>query len=130
MFGYVGGAFTGANKEGKLGLFELAHGGTIFLDEIAEMDYINQSRLLRVLQERSVMRLGSDRVIAIDTRVIAATNKNLKEMVRSNKFREDLFFRLNVLRLELPPFRERPPRHSYHGGILYKPVCNRPQIGI
>ena len=108
LFGYVGGAFTGANKEGKPGLFELAHGGTIFLDEIAEMDYVNQSRLLRVLQERSVMRLGSDRVIAIDTRVIAATNKDLKELVRSHKFREDLFFRLNVLKLELPPLRERP----------------------
>jgi transcriptional regulator with PAS, ATPase and Fis domain len=107
LFGYVGGAFTGANKEGKTGLFELAHGGTIFLDEIAEMDYTNQSRLLRVLQERSVMRLGSDRIIAVDTRVIAATNKNLKELVRNNTFREDLFFRLNVLKLELPPLRER-----------------------
>jgi transcriptional regulator with PAS, ATPase and Fis domain len=108
LFGYVGGAFTGANKEGKPGLFELAHGGTIFLDEIAEMDYTNQSRLLRVLQERSVMRLGSDRVIDVDIRVIAATNKDLKEWVRAHKFREDLFFRLNVLKLELPPLRERP----------------------
>ncbi|SMC33110.1 sigma 54-interacting transcriptional regulator [Sporomusa malonica] len=107
LFGYVGGAFTGANKEGKPGLFELAHGGTIFLDEIAEMDYTNQSRLLRVLQERSVMRLGSDRVIAVNTRVIAATNKDLKELIRTNRFREDLFFRLNVLKLELPPLRER-----------------------
>lgn len=108
LFGYVGGAFTGANKEGKPGLFELAHGGTIFLDEISEMDYTNQSRLLRVLQERAVMRLGSDRVIAIDVRVIAATNKGLKGLVRSHKFREDLFFRLNVLKLELPALRERP----------------------
>jgi len=106
LFGYVSGAFTGARKEGKPGLFELAHGGTIFLDEIAEMDYTNQSRLLRVLQERSVMRLGSDRVIAVDARVIAATNKALKEMVRTHKFREDLFFRLNVLKLELSPLRE------------------------
>jgi PAS domain S-box-containing protein len=107
LFGYVGGAFTGANKEGKPGLFELAHGGTIFLDEIAEMDYINQSRLLRVLQERSVMRLGSDRVISVDVRVVAATNKNLKELIKNNHFREDLYFRLNVLKLELPPLRER-----------------------
>lgn len=107
LFGYAGGAFTGANKEGKPGLFELAHGGTVFLDEIAEMDYTNQSRLLRVLQERSVMRLGSDRIIAVDVRVIAATNKGLKERVRDGKFREDLFFRLNVLKLELPPLRER-----------------------
>lgn len=107
LFGYVSGAFTGANKEGKPGLFELAHGGTIFLDEIAEMDYVNQSRLLRVLQERSVMRLGSDRVIAVDTRVISATNKDLKELVKAKSFREDLFFRLNVLKLQLPPLRER-----------------------
>lgn len=108
LFGYAGGAFTGANKEGKPGLFELAHGGTIFLDEIAEMDYTNQSRLLRVLQERSVMRLGSDRVISVDIRIIAATNKDLKTLVLNNKFREDLFFRLNVLKLELPTLRERP----------------------
>ncbi len=107
LFGYVSGAFTGANKEGKPGLFELAHGGTIFLDEIAEMDYVNQSRLLRVLQERSVMRLGSDRVIDVDTRVVSATNKDLKELVQNRNFREDLFFRLNVLKLELPPLRER-----------------------
>lgn len=107
LFGYVAGAFTGANKEGKPGLFELAHGGTIFLDEIAEIDYVNQSRLLRVLQERSVMRLGSDRIIAVDVRIIAATNKDLKALVRDRKFREDLFYRLNVLKLELPPLRER-----------------------
>lgn len=107
LFGYVAGAFTGANKEGKPGIFELAHGGTILLDEIAEMDYINQSRLLRVLQERSVMRLGSDRVISFDVRVISATNKDLKHLLMEGKFREDLFFRLNVLRLELLPLRKR-----------------------
>jgi PAS domain S-box-containing protein len=107
LFGYVGGAFTGANKEGKPGLFELAHGGTIFLDEVTEMDYTNQSRLLRVLQERSIMRLGSDRIISVDIRVIAATNRDLKELILERKFREDLFYRLNVLKLELPPLRER-----------------------
>ena len=107
LFGYVGGAFTGANREGKIGLFELAHGGTIFLDEIAEMDYVNQSRLLRVLQERKVMRLGSDRVIAVDVRVISATNKALHELVREKQFRDDLFYRLNVLNLELPALRTR-----------------------
>ncbi|CAK7019533.1 MAG: Anaerobic nitric oxide reductase transcription regulator NorR [Desulfovibrio sp.] len=107
LFGYAGGAFTGAAKDGKMGLFELAHGGTIFLDEVSEMDYANQSRLLRVLQERSVMRLGSDRVINVDVRVVAAANKNLKKLVREGDFREDLFFRLNVLRLELPPLRAR-----------------------
>jgi transcriptional regulator with PAS, ATPase and Fis domain len=107
LFGYVGGAFTGARKEGKKGLFELAHGGTIFLDEITEMDYKNQSRLLRVLQEKSIMPLGSDRVIHVDVRVIASTNRDIREMVRTHKFRDDLFFRLNVLRLELPPLRAR-----------------------
>ncbi|MBP2637795.1 MAG: hypothetical protein H6Q72_3702 [Firmicutes bacterium] len=107
LFGYVSGAFTGANKEGKPGLFEVAHTGTIFLDEIGEMDYINQGRLLRVLQERSVMRLGSDRVIPIDVRIIAATNKNLQQMVADNKFREDLYYRLNVLHLKIPSLRER-----------------------
>ena len=107
LFGYVGGAFTGANKEGKPGLFEVAHGGTIFLDEIAEMDYVNQSRLLRFLQEKTVVRLGSYNVLPIDVRVIAATNKDLHDLVLENKFRADLYFRLNVLNLELPPLRAR-----------------------
>jgi transcriptional regulator with PAS, ATPase and Fis domain len=107
LFGYVGGAFTGASKDGKPGLFEVAHGGTIFLDEIGEMDYINQGRLLRVLQERTVVRLGSYKVLPIDVRVIAATNKDLDLLMRENKFREDLYYRLNVLSLELPPLRAR-----------------------
>ncbi|WP_425058266.1 Anaerobic nitric oxide reductase transcription regulator NorR [Sporomusa carbonis] len=107
LFGYVGGAFTGANHKGKPGLFEVAHGGTIFLDEIAEMDYITQGKLLRVLQEKKVMRLGSDRIIPVDVRVIAATNKNLKSLVNENKFRSDLYYRLNVLQLKIPPLRDR-----------------------
>lgn len=107
LFGYVGGAFTGASREGKPGLFEVAHGGTIFLDEMAEMDYANQGRLLRFHQERSVVRLGSFKVIPVDVRIIVATNKNLAEFVRQNKFRDDLYHRLNVLRLELPPLRNR-----------------------
>lgn len=107
LFGYVGGAFTGANKEGKPGLFEVAHGGTIFLDEVTEMDYANQGRLLRVLQEKSVVRLGSYKVIPVDVRVIAATNKDLELLVQQNTFRIDLFYRLNVLRLDIPPLRER-----------------------
>ena len=107
LFGYVAGAFTGATKTGKPGLFEIAHCGTIFLDEISEMDYLNQGRLLRVLQEKTVMRLGSDKVLPIDVRIIAATNKDLKKMVSENKFRDDLYFRLNVLRLQLPPLRQR-----------------------
>jgi len=103
----VGGAFTGANKEGRPGLFEIAHGGTVFLDEIAELDYANQGRLLRILQEKTVVRLGSHKVIPVDVRIIAATNKNLESMVEQNKFRDDLYFRLNILNLELPALRER-----------------------
>lgn len=107
LFGYVKGAFTGANTEGKPGLFEVAHGGTIFLDELGEMDYVNQGRLLRVLQEKTVVRLGSYKVTPVDVRIIAATNKDLEELVQEHKFRSDLYYRLNVLRLELPPLRER-----------------------
>lgn len=126
LFGYVGGAFTGANKEGKAGLFELAHGGTIFLDEISEMDYVNQSRFLRVLQERSIMRLGSDKIISVDIRIIAATNKDLKELVLTNKFREDLFFRLNVLKLDLPPLREcKQDIKSMVEGFISKPSVEK-----
>jgi transcriptional regulator, propionate catabolism operon regulatory protein len=107
LFGYVGGAFTGAKKEGKIGLFELAHNGTILLDEIAETPLSIQSRLLRVIQEKEVMRLGSDRVIKVDVRIISATNKNLwKEVVRGN-FREDLYYRLSALELKIPPLRDR-----------------------
>ena len=107
LFGYVGGAFTGANQKGKPGLLEIAHGGTLFLDEIAEMDYAIQSKLLRVIQEKKVMRLGSDRVLPVDVRIIAATNKNLKQRVSERQFRADLYYRLNVLRLRMPPLWER-----------------------
>lgn len=107
LFGYVEGAFTGARKGGKTGLFELAHGGTIFLDEISEMTPNLQARFLRVLQEKEVVRIGDDKVIPIDVRVIAATNRNLYEYVEEGKFREDLFYRLCVLRLDIPPLRER-----------------------
>lgn len=107
LFGYVEGAFTGASKVGKAGLFELAHGGTIFLDEISEMTPNLQARFLRVLQEKEVTRLGDDRVIQVDVRVIAATNRDLYDFVEKEKFREDLFYRLCVLRLDLPPLRDR-----------------------
>ena len=107
LFGYVAGAFTGASLKGKAGLFELAHGGTLFLDEIAEIDPPTQGKLLRVLQEKKVMRLGGDRVVPVDVRIIAASNRNLKEMVDAGGFRADLFFRLNVLLLRLHPLRER-----------------------
>ncbi len=107
LFGYAEGAFTGAKKGGKQGLFELAHGGTIFLDEISEMSERLQTRLLRVLQEHEVMRLGDDRVIPVDIRVIAATNRDLRKMVEENRFRADLYYRINVLTLIIPPLRER-----------------------
>ena len=107
LFGHEEGAFTGARKGGKIGLFELAHNGSIFLDEIASTPPSIQASLLRVLQEKKVMRIGSDRLIPIDVRVLAASNKNLVEEVRSGRFREDLFYRLNVLIINMPPLRER-----------------------
>lgn len=107
LFGYVGGAFTGAAKEGKAGLFELAHRGTIFLDEVSEISIKMQGRLLRVLQEREIMRLGDRRIIPIDVRVIAATNRSLGEMMREGAFRPDLYYRLDILKLNVPPLRER-----------------------
>lgn len=107
LFGYEEGAFTGAKKGGKAGFFELAHGGTIFLDEIGGISPKLQSRLLRVIEEREVMRIGGDHIIPVDIRIIAATNKNLWQKVKDGKFRKDLYYRLNVLELALPPLRER-----------------------
>src|SRR6266566_3088532 len=106
LFGHEKGAFTGAHSR-KLGKFELAHGGTIFLDEIGTLRLDLQTRLLRVLQEREVERLGSVRPVAIDVRVVAATNVNLKTAVRTREFREDLYYRLNVVPVHVPPLRER-----------------------
>lgn len=107
LFGHDEGAFTGARRGGKAGLFEIAHTGTIFLDEIGEMPAALQSRLLRVLQEREVMRLGSGRPVPIDVRVIAATHRNLHELVAEGRFRADLYFRLNLLQITLPALRDR-----------------------
>lgn len=107
LFGYVEGAFTGAIRKGKPGLFETAHGGTIFLDEISEISYTSQGKLLRVLQEKYIVRLGSQKIIPINVRVIAATNQDLRELVEKKKFREDLYYRLNVLNIIIPPVRER-----------------------
>ncbi|WP_413741924.1 sigma 54-interacting transcriptional regulator [Sodalis sp. RH15] len=108
LFGYVEGAFSGASRKGKTGLFELAHGGTLFLDEITELDKSLQSKLLRVLQERQLIRLGSDRIIPIDVRIIAATNRNIQTFVEEGGFREDLYYRINVLKITAMPLRERP----------------------
>lgn len=107
LFGYEGGAFTGASKTGKAGLFEAAHEGTIFLDEVSEIPLTLQSRLLRVIQEREVRRVGANRVIPINVRIICATNRDLLEMIRQGRFREDLYYRLKVLSVQLPPLRRR-----------------------
>ena len=107
LFGYAEGAFTGAKKGGKIGLFELAHNGTIFLDEIGEISNEIQARLLRVLEEKQIMRIGDDRVIPVNIRVIAATNRDLKKLVENDKFRSDFYYRLNVLSMTLPSLRER-----------------------
>lgn len=124
LFGYEEGAFTGARKGGKPGLFELAHGGTIFLDEINSISPNLQAKLLRVLEEKEVMRIGSDYVIPLDVRIIAAANEGLKAKVKSGDFRKDLFYRLNILEVHVPPLRERKkdiiPLFNYYLKMLSK----------
>lgn len=107
LFGYVEGAFTGAKKGGKAGLFELSHEGTIFLDEISELPLDLQGRLLRVIQEREVMRIGDDCMIPVNVRIICATNKDLRQQITEGKFRRDLLFRISILTLNVPPLDER-----------------------
>jgi len=107
LFGYVEGAFTGANKAGKKGLLEIADKGTLFLDEIGEMPLSLQAKLLQVIQEKRFIPVGGYETKMVDVRIIAATNRDLVEMVRTNKFREDLFYRLNIIDIQLPPLRER-----------------------
>ncbi len=107
LFGYEAGAFTGAKKGGKPGKFELAHKGTIFLDEIGDMPIDLQAKILKVIQERSFFRIGGTEEINVDIRIISATNQSLEKLVQENKFREDLFFRINVIPIFLPPLRER-----------------------
>lgn len=107
FFGYEKGAFTGASEKGKEGLFELANGGTLFLDEIGIMPLHLQGKILRVLQNKEVIRVGSSKYIPVDVRIITATNTNLKDAVREGKFRLDLYYRLNVVPITIPPLRER-----------------------
>jgi len=107
LFGYEPGAFTGAKREGKFGLIELSDGGTLFLDEVADLPVNLQVKLLRVLQEREVMRVGGTKTKKVDFRLIAATNQDLEQLVKQNQFREDLFYRLNVVPVFIPPLRER-----------------------
>lgn len=107
LFGYEDGAFTGAKKGGKKGLFEVANNGTIFLDEIGDMALAMQSKLLRVLQEGEIQPIGGEKIIPIDVRIIAATHRDLEKMVEEGTFRQDLYYRINVIKLEVPPLRER-----------------------
>jgi two-component system nitrogen regulation response regulator GlnG len=127
LFGHSKGSFTGALAD-KKGKFEEANSGTIFLDEISEMDFSLQSKLLRVIQEKEISPVGSGRTIKLDTRIIAASNKNLESLVEAGKFREDLFYRLNVVSIDLPPLRERKEDIPYLTGHFlrkYKNIKNR-----
>ncbi len=121
LFGYEEGAFTGASKGGKIGLFEKANGGTIFLDEIGELTLNTQAKLLRVLQEKEIMRVGSTKPIPIDVRIITATNVDLEKAIKENKFRQDLYYRLNVVPIYIPALRER----LADVGLLVKHMINR-----
>lgn len=125
FFGYDSGSFTGANKKGKLGIFELAKGGTVFLDEIADLPMSMQAKLLRVLQERELRRVGGEKTIKIDTRIISATNKDLLQLVKEDKFREDLYYRLNVVEIDLPPLRERKEDIVILIHKFIKEICNQ-----
>lgn len=130
LFGYEGGAFTGARREGKAGKFEIANGGTIFFDEVGDLSLHLQVKLLHVLQRREIERVGSNKVIPVDVRVIAATNRDIELMMKEGEFRADLFYRLNVIPLRLPPLRERKEDiallidHflSKHSALVQKPI--------
>ncbi|RJF97738.1 sigma 54-interacting transcriptional regulator [Noviherbaspirillum saxi] len=131
LFGYMSGAFTSAQRGGKPGLIEMAEGGTVFLDEIGEMSLYLQAKLLRFLNDGKFRRIGSDREIKVNVRIISATHRNLRKMVAEGTFREDLFYRLNVLQLEVPALRDRPDdilllaRHFIEGACTQaqKPIC-------
>lgn len=129
LFGYEEGAFTGAKKGGKLGKFEQARGGTIFLDEIGDMPVKMQAKLLRVLQEKEIERLGSTGTVKVDVRVIAATNRNLEELIAEGRFREDLFYRLNVISLEMPSLRSRKEDIHLLVDFLVQKLCKNMGIG-
>ncbi|SMC49683.1 sigma 54-interacting transcriptional regulator [Sporomusa malonica] len=124
LFGYEEGAFTGAKKGGHIGLFEQAHKGTIFLDEIGDASAVIQNRLLRVLQEREIMKVGGNRVIPVDIRVVAATNRNLDDMVQAGLFRADLYYRLNVLPVYIPALRDRKDDIPLLVQEFIKKICN------
>lgn len=133
LFGYVKGAFTGADPKGKIGKVEFANKGTLFLDEIGDMPLYLQTKLLRILEEREVERLGSNEATPVDIRIIAATNKNLEEMIENNMFREDLYYRLNVIPMDIPPLRERKDDVRILGYFFikkYSKLFNKRNINI
>lgn len=128
LFGYEEGAFTGASKGGKKGLFETAYGGTLFLDEISEIPLQLQGKLLEVLQSRTFYRVGGTHKLSVDIRLIAATNRHLKTLVKEKKFREDLYYRINVFPLEIPPLRERMESIQAIIGDILPDICDRLEI--
>jgi TyrR family helix-turn-helix protein/PAS domain S-box-containing protein len=133
LFGYEEGAFTGASKKGKTGLFEQANGGTLFLDEIGDISPRLQVQLLRVLQEGTIRRVGGNKEFEIDVRIVAATHRNLEEMVRTGEFREDLYYRLNVIPLTILPLRERKEDIPLLAQHLIRKICtklNKPEIHL
>ncbi len=133
LFGYVKGAFTGADPKGKIGKVEFANEGTLFLDEIGDMPLYLQTKLLRILEEREVERIGSNESIPVDIRIITATNKNLEEMIENNMFREDLYYRLNVIPIEIPPLRERTEDIkiiSYYFMRKYSRLFNKKNVNL
>ena len=125
LFGYEEGAFTGAIKGGKIGAFEQANGGTLMLDEIGELPYQVQAKLLRALQEREIIRVGGNNPIKLDIRIIAATNRNLQEEIQKGRFREDLYYRLNIIQLRIPPLRERREDIPYLSGVFLEDYCKK-----
>lgn len=120
LFGYEDGAFTGAKKGGKIGKFLLANHGTLFLDEIGEMPLYLQAKLLRVLSEHQIDRVGGEAPIDVDVRIIAATNRNLEEMIKTKEFRADLYYRLNVVPIHVPPLRKEKKIFLFCANILSK----------
>ena len=133
FFGYESGAFTGASKKGRIGIFELAKDGTVFLDEIADLPLSMQAKLLRVLQEKEIRRVGGDTTIKINPRIISATNKDLSKMVKAEKFREDLYYRLNVVEIKIPPLRERKEDIGLLVHSFLEEICkqnNKPVLTI
>ncbi|MHC1723081.1 MAG: sigma 54-interacting transcriptional regulator [Aminipila sp.] len=129
LFGYEKGSFTGANNEGKIGLFEKAKGGTIFLDEIGDISLAAQVKLLGVLQNKTFFKIGGTSEITADVRIMAATNKNLEEEIRKGRFREDLFYRLNVFPIWMPPLRERREDISYLCNQMLNEICDKLECG-